>query len=119
MKNTLFKVIRQGAPIVNFAVILSEHEDIALIDIDLKSKYCEAYSTGLEEDNPTITLMADENSLYLNRKYKRDDATEIWFPRYKGWTIYMAEIHKYTCSICLWKHEMKKEYETIMNRSRK
>lgn len=87
------KVIRQGKPIVNAAILWKNSNNMKLISVDLKSKYCEVMATSTDKF-PEICITTNENSLYLLKR--RGDTTIIGFPEFKGWTCIMAEISKYT-----------------------
>lgn len=96
------KIIK-GIIIVNDGIIISKSEDIVLVSIDLKSKYAKISSTGLDNDIPTISLEADEDTLYINDNSPYD--TEIYFPDFVGYDIWACSIWRYTLNICFYKGE--------------
>lgn len=96
------QITTQGAPIINNIHIIKSSQDLAAIEIDLKSKYCKvvSYFSG-SEGQVGIWIGSDERSLYLNNNVDRNIATVIEFPQFKGWTVWAATIGRYTCQVCL------------------
>lgn len=93
--------ITKGKIIVNDGIIISKSEDIILVSIDLKSKYAKISSTGSDNDIPTISLEADEDTLYIDENSSYD--TEIYFPDFAGYDIWACLLGRYTLNICFYK----------------
>lgn len=67
------------------------------ITIDLKAKRAEIFTQGGNGDIPVIILDYNKETLYLEKNKLR--LTEIEFPEFKGWTILVCCISKYSLTI--------------------
>ncbi len=99
----MLKITYQGAPIVNPGVTyLKKYSDVVVLEVDLKSKWCDILAHSVSENNcPVIIVYANERSINLNKEVDRRMSTNIEFPEYKGWSIFLAEITRYTLRVCL------------------
>jgi hypothetical protein len=117
IKTTKIKVARQGAPIISNknASIVSMHEDIIALTIDMKSKYCKVGSTGSVSTNwdklenqlnfiPTINISSTEDSLYLKKGKDLDEDTEISFPEFPNYNVFSTDCGRYSINVTLIKH---------------
>lgn len=95
------KINTQGAPLINTAFVFKKHSNVLLINLDMRSKYCEILATGENESVPEIMIDSHKKSLYLHKKKK--GMTSISFPTLKGWDIFCCETSKYTVRICFHK----------------
>lgn len=96
--------VRKGAAKVNHAHIMSKGRNCALIAVDMNSKRCEINATGgSDEDGPSIFIGANEHSLNLDES-RRNVPTSVYFKDFVGWSIFCAEISRYTAYVALIKH---------------
>lgn len=104
-------VVEQGAIQVNNARLFKFCDEIACVQIDLRSKYaevflCETMRAGGINQMPVIWLMTTDETLYIDETKDRDEFTRISFPEYCGWNIFVAtRTGEYTVSVCLVKGE--------------
>lgn len=92
----------QGAPIINDGYVREIGKNIVALEIDLRSKYCEvSFSFGGSDGTCGMYVNANERSLHLNEKVKRDEPTEIEFTDFVGWDVFACGIGRYTLSVCL------------------
>ena len=91
-----FEVVRQGKPVVNDAWLVYRSDTVNMVEIDLKSKWCQVgYTAGTN-----VGIEATDRSNQLDETWE-DDSTEISFPRYqRGWRIWVCELNRYTLRIC-------------------
>lgn len=102
MSRTTISVIQQGKISVNVdnAVVVVQHEDIALVTIDLHSKYVETVGWSCEDNAPpNIGLSPGEGSLHLVEA--EHEATVISLVDFPGWRIALANCARYTLTLCL------------------
>lgn len=99
----LYRITRQGAPVINHAYVLAEHDDVVVLDIDMRSRHCDVSCTGADGDVPLVLIEAYQHSSHLHKHKRWDEMTAISFPQHKGWLLLMATISKYTLHVCLWK----------------
>lgn len=101
------KIRTQGAVIANpGGIVYRESSDIAVVCVDLQTKYARMGGTGSGGGSPPMVFLhATEDSLHLKKGKARDDFTVIEFPDFIGWTPYIAEVSRYTLSICFLKDE--------------
>jgi len=97
------KVTKQGAPIVKDGHIKRICSDVALVEIDLISKYCEVDAAGGDDEPPTLYISPTEESDYLMEGADVGVVTIVELPDFTGWDIYTAKITKYTLRVCLTK----------------
>lgn len=101
MRATPIQILEQGAPRVNHAVVIAEHDDIVLIHLDLGSKRCGVDRHIGPGDFPTIAVEVTEESLRLDETKGIAD-TIVEFPEFDKWQIHMLQvIGKYTIGLCL------------------
>lgn len=100
-----FRISRQGAPVVNSVYLVCQHEDVVVLNIDMKSKYCNVSCTGSNNHHgqsiPLILIGAIEESLCLHKNHERDDFTEITFPAYEGFAVMATGGGRYDIVVCL------------------
>ena len=100
-EKTKITIENQGQPLVNCAVIHRRGDGVVAILIDLHSKNCDILCYGSGGDScPTLTISANEKSLYLNANSK-DSTTTIRFDEFRGWSIWASEISRYSIMLCL------------------
>jgi hypothetical protein len=97
---TEMRIDFQGAIDVNYAIVVSKGDKIALLEIDLKSKRAEIVAHG-ESDAPLLTLRANDETLRLNPAYTKDDMTQISFPAFAGWEVFCCDASRYTIRLAL------------------
>lgn len=103
-KPVKIKVFMQGKVVVNSGIVYKQGKNVVALEIDLKSKYCEVCMiTGGSEGQVGLVIGPTPRSLYLNRRYKREE-TWVEFPEFKGWNIWAADIARYTLRVCLIKY---------------
>jgi hypothetical protein len=94
---------RQGLPLVNEAYVAYEGDQFALIEVDMRSKWCDVcYSSGA-----SLGIGTTDRSCHLNEDRPidetwDDESTEIHFPKYADgtWTLWSCELSRYTLRIC-------------------
>lgn len=91
---------------VNDAVLFKEGSNIVALYVDLKAKHAELLAVGSdgEEDGfvPCIMLCASPNTLE-HEGHKENAPTTIYFPEYKNWNIFAAQVCKYSVAVTLTK----------------
>ncbi len=94
------KIEHQGAPIVNTDNVhtVAQSKDIILLEIDMRSKYCEVMM-HIHDECPSVLICKGEHSLHLNDD--EEGTTELELCGYKEWNIFLAEILRYTLRVCL------------------
>ncbi len=97
----LFRIVEQGAPLVNWAWIVAESPEIVALEIDLKSKNCATGATCSDGSMESLLIEATEYSLHLHPRRRREAWTQISFPRWPTWDIFAANIARYTLRVCL------------------
>lgn len=102
----ILRVDLQGAPVVNDAHVFKGGDEVVLVYVDLKSKYCTigmgCYGT---DRSPGLYINSDENCTNLNKGEGVESFTKITFPEFIGWDIFADAISKYTISICFVKNK--------------
>ena len=97
-------VKNQGAAIINHGWIQALSETVVAIGIDMRSKRCIIGATGSDGEVPLIMIDTNSESLHL-KLGKEGELTEVAFPDFKGWSVWSADIARYTVAICLIKRE--------------
>lgn len=100
--------IKQGAILVNDALVLHEHKDVVCITIDLKSKYPGGITAGGSNDAfpPSVYLEASSDTIGIHPDYFTWQDTEVEFLDYVGWNVFAANVAgRYTCNVVLVKGE--------------
>ena len=98
----IFKIEEQGAPVINSAYTVKQHDDVVLIELDMKSKYCDVNS-GSSNEGCFLFIQANEESLYLHKRKPKDSMTTIIFPMFKGFDVFALYSGRYTIRVCLFK----------------
>lgn len=107
MKKTILtkhKIKTQGAPLVNNVFVEHRAYKVALLTIDMKSKYCEVsgFSSG-EKEYPEIEFDINERSLKLHKT--KNYETILSLREFKGWKIFSASVGgKYSMNVVLTKN---------------
>jgi hypothetical protein len=115
--STKITILVQGKPVVNDAYIYRPGESVVAIGVDMRSKYCEVAAMGGDPDGPVVDIEATERSLYLadeildledlsTEHSEQNDLTEIRFDEFQGWSVWSANIFRYTLAVCLIKNEI-------------
>lgn len=98
-------ITHQGAVKANpGGIVYRESADIACICVDLETKYARmggTFSGG--GDPPGVVLSATEDSIHMDPAHDRDSMTFIQFPEFQGWTVFVAEVSRYTLALCMLK----------------
>jgi len=79
---------------------------IAVVEIDLHSKYAElqTYSNGTwisEERISGPSFVLDKNEATLHLSEKHEGWTEIVLPDFFGWEVFCCDLARYTLRACL------------------
>ena len=74
-------------------------DNVAAIEIDMKSKRCGVFAESATEDGIPIIWLEGSSGLYLTEGLE-DEATEVTFPAYKGWDIFSTHVCRYTFRVC-------------------
>lgn len=91
-------VINKGAPTANFAWIHRKGDEIIAIGVDLSQKGCEIIATsGGDHEGPGVMISMQPPS----GKCNIESLTWISFPKYKGWSVWSAQIGKCTLTVCI------------------
>lgn len=109
MKEVEIKIGQQGRVIIgsaslhafSAAFLFKESDDIHLIELDLHSKYANIDAIIGGDGEPGISLSADGNTLHVDQSRAPGLSTVVYFPQYKGWSIYSASAARYSVSICM------------------
>lgn len=86
------RVTTQGYPAINGATIRVRHDDIALVEIDMKTKHCQVQLIGEVDGVPFVAVSEWPDP---------DEYTHIAFPAFAGWTVEMADCTRYTVRVVL------------------
>ena len=97
------RVTLQGSVRVNAAHLHKAGDGIAAVYVDLHSKRAELACTGSGDDEPpSITLWANDDTLHLDESQPKDSPTTFDFPEYLGWRVFAADgPGRYTLAVCL------------------
>jgi hypothetical protein len=92
------KIVQQGPVIVNdHSWLIVDTEDVKLMEVDLKSKYC---VVDVKIGDLGLGLGTNVHSCKLDENYDREGFTEINFKdEYEGYEIFQADISRYTLRI--------------------
>ena len=94
----------QGAAIINHGWIQSLGETVVAIGVDMRSKRCIIGASGSDGEVPLIVIDTNSESLHL-KKGNEGELTVVTFPDFKGWSVWCADIARYTVAVCLIKRE--------------
>ena len=98
--NEIFIITKQGGPILNSGRVVADGENVVAIEIDMKSKRCEVFAESATEDGAPAIWISGLNALHLKGGMENDE-TQVAFPSYKGWEIFLADIGRYTFRVAL------------------
>lgn len=101
MKELKYTIESQGAVEATTAEIKIKHEDICLLVLYTKTKYCEVCATT---DDAGFYLTTTERT-HSWKDGDKDDTTKISFPEFKGWEVVATWSSKYTHTLTLVKSE--------------
>jgi hypothetical protein len=97
-------VTKQGGPILNEGYVCAAGDNIAAIEIDMKSKRCEVMAESSTEDGAPVIWLDGTNALHLKKGHEKEE-TEVAFPDYRGWRIFSANVCRYTFRLCFVRDE--------------
>lgn len=69
----IIKIVNQGAPVLNSVYVVYQNEDIIVLCLDMKSKYCVVGASS----TATVFIDANERSLNLKEGMDRELSTEV------------------------------------------
>ena len=97
--NTKIETV-QGSVNINGAFINYRNEDVALLELDLATKYARIFSI-VENEYPTLMLYGDEKSLHVNEQHK-ENPTQVTFVDFNGWKFFtVGNPARYTIRVVL------------------
>jgi len=110
MNPTKIEIVGQGVPVpADDAWVVTRHEDIALVVLDMQTKWCVLGATSGVYDResklytPCVHISPTDRAMQIveGRDMTDDDMdTEIAFPEFKGWDIAVSDCNRYTISVC-------------------
>lgn len=113
MNTTKIEIAVQGVPVpTDEAWVVIRHEDIALVVLDIQTKWCVLGATSSVFDKstsmytPCVHISPTDRAMQLlaDRDMTDDDMeTEIAFPDFKDWDIAVSNCNRYTLSVCFTK----------------
>ena len=113
MNPTKIEIAVQGVPVpTDEAWVVTRHEDIALVVLDIQTKWCVLSATSSVFDKesklytPCVHISPTDRAMQIveDRDMTDDDMdTEIAFPDFKGWDIAVSDCQRYTLSVCFTK----------------
>lgn len=95
--------ITPGVARVNGASLAYSAPDIACIEIDMHSKYAVVGCVEGGGESPVVHIGADDRTLHTDTRATAD--TQVAFPDYVGWEVFVAECCRYTCRVVLVRSE--------------
>lgn len=96
-------VIGPGVARVNGACLAYSAPDIACIEIDMHSKYAVVGCIEYGGESPVVHIGADDRTLYTDTS--TDGDTQVSFPDYADWEVFVAECCRYTCRVVMVRQE--------------
>ena len=96
IRKTKINITEKGDVIVKDADLIIEHDDVVVIELNTKTKWCEITRHDFN-DYPAIGLIDVSDDLH--------DETEVEFPEYAEWDICSATEKKNYIAICLTKRK--------------
>lgn len=90
-----FEISVQGDPIIDCCYINQIDKTVAAISVQIKQKYCEISAAGSDENIPLLIIDIPQNGEL------KTNLTEIMFEYFRGWSVWSANISKYTAHVCL------------------
>lgn len=104
MTETPITIVQQGLPRATDRAAIVPYgygEGVVAIVVDLDSKRCDVQNDDFGEDGaPRVWIRATDISLHLT-EYATNKYTIISFPEFAGWTVWLADISRYTLRVCL------------------
>jgi hypothetical protein len=91
--------ITEGIIKVNHAVVVYKTDNVAMIAIDLSSKYADI--SGLFDGGNDIPMIALEKGIHTKGFSDLQNDTEIELSEFRGYSFWSSEITKYTLKLCL------------------
>jgi CCR4-NOT transcriptional regulation complex NOT5 subunit len=98
--------ITKGAVIVNECYIVKETEDIALIEIDCKTKHFSIEGHSSSSDDICGIILGTTNEILYTDEKNSDKFTTIEFIKYKRFRVFASMCGRYTASVCLYKDKI-------------
>lgn len=93
---------QQGAPVVNFAAARYQSDKCVVVELDLRSKYCEIMASA----GHALIIGATPASLHLHDTASRDELTLVEFKLPPGtWTYACGNLGRYTLTACYLKED--------------
>lgn len=92
--------IQPGEVRVNKCTLRSVSEEIMALSVDLESKRAYISTWGGDDEGPILMLGADEGTLHTDTALA-GELTVLSWPEYAGWSIWSADLRKYTLYVCL------------------
>lgn len=86
---------KKGSITINGGWVVSESDTLVALEFDLKAKYAEIHGIS---NKKVLHLGASKETLHAHKTSKW---TEVSFPKYKDFDIYLSEITRYTLRVCL------------------
>lgn len=115
MNTAKIEIIAQGVPVpCDEALIVVRHDDIALVVLDMQTKWCvlgatsDVYDKESKLYTPAVHICPTDRAMKIvaGRDMTDDDMdTEIAFPEFNGWDISIADCNRYTVSVCFTKRK--------------
>ena len=100
LQETPVKIESQGCLLINRAYIMARGKNVVAINVDMCSK--RGIVSGIfgdGEDN--YSLIIDKAEDTVNHDTNTNNPTILNFPKFKGWSIWSAQISKCTLAVCL------------------
>ncbi len=105
---TELKITLQGQPIINSATVVFENKDVVLIEIDMKTKWCQILSYGAGVYNgsqyPTICIETTPRSVHCGSSAIA--LTEIYFIGCSGFDVWCADMARYSGMLVRYKPDL-------------
>ena len=106
-----------GRIVVNSCSLFSRG-DIVMLSLDLKSKYAETMSYGIDgivgktkDCVPYINLGDSDRTLYIDERF--DGMTTVRFPMFAGFSVWAANTERYSCTVALMRCDNLEPEETV------
>lgn len=99
-------IIEQGRVRVHGLSVFRSTEDIALLEIDLHTKYADILSYSIDHEGMIEIMYEDtEYSLFIDEDQEPGSLTIVRLSEYKGWSVYSMNHSRYSTTIALFKGE--------------
>ncbi len=95
------KVEAQGAPVVSGGCVQQRGGRVRALIVDLDTSHCEVVADGSYRGVPLVDIQTTKDSTGLHPDSKVEDITEISFPEYEGWDIWVSNIYGSNLAVCL------------------